>query len=144
MKKIIDGRLYNTDTAKLIGEFSSPGNWNDFSHYQEELFLKKSGEFFLHGEGGPATKYKEQAGTNCWSGGEKIIPLGYEDARDWCEKNLSVEEYEAVFGEIAEDCSKVRVNVSLAADVLEKAKRVASERGTSLSAMIDEFLKGLN
>jgi hypothetical protein len=101
MKKIIGGRCYNTDTAKILGSagYSHPG---DFSFWLERLYQKKTGEFFLHGIGGAMSKYARRVSLNEWTGGEKIIPLTREEARKWIEKNLDVEEYEEIFGEVEE------------------------------------------
>ena len=56
MKKVINGALYDTSTAKLLGEdsYSNPG---DFQHWVETLYRTKSGKYFLHGKGGAMTKY---------------------------------------------------------------------------------------
>lgn len=101
MKKIINGRLYNTETAKPVGSasYSYPG---DFQHWSEDLYLKKTGEFFIHGTGGALSKYSRSAGGNTITGGEKIIPLSPEEAKEWAEKYLTAEEYEEVFGEVKE------------------------------------------
>ena len=47
MKKVINGLLYNTETAKEIGYHSEnfPG---DFKYVCETLYKKKTGEYFLH------------------------------------------------------------------------------------------------
>ena len=141
MKKIIDGKLYNTETAKEIGTWSNAGNWRDFSHMEETLYQKRTGEFFLFGEGGPMTKYAESAGQNQWTGGSKIIPLDWESARKWAEQHLTAEKYEAVFGEVAEDDSRTVVTLSLSVWAVEKAKRVASQAGVSLSAYIESLIQ---
>ena len=101
MKKIINGRLYDTSTAKLIGstQYSYPG---DFSFWRVELYRKKTGEFFLYGEGGPMTQYAHRTGQNQWSGGEGIRPLTLREAREWAERYLDVEKYEQTFGVIEE------------------------------------------
>jgi hypothetical protein len=101
MKKIINGKLYNTSTATLIGSagYGYPG---DFSHWREELYRKKTGEFFLYGEGGPMSKYSRKIGQNEWSGGEKIHPLTLKEAQKWAEEHLDIEEYEQVFGVVEE------------------------------------------
>ena len=101
MKQIINGKKYNTETAKELGTYSNSGSWNDFDHFRETLYLKRTGEFFLLGEGGPRTKYAYSDG-NTRSGGAKIIPLTIEEAKAWAERNLSVEEYEEIFGEVEE------------------------------------------
>lgn len=102
MKKIINGKMYDTDTAKKIGFRSNGGSWRDFSHLEETLFRKKNGEFFLFGEGGAMTKYSVSCGQNEWSGGEKIVPMTYEEASDWAERYLDADEYTAIFGDVSE------------------------------------------
>lgn len=57
MKKIINGKVYDTETAKILGTWSSPVFVTDFSYYTETLHQKRTGEFFLFGEGGPMSKY---------------------------------------------------------------------------------------
>ena len=46
MKKYINGKVYDTETAQLIGTYANGGNWRDFSHYEETLYRKRTGEFF--------------------------------------------------------------------------------------------------
>ncbi len=97
MKKIINGKRYDTDTAKILGSagYSHPG---DFSFWLERLYRKRTGEYFLHGVGGPMSKYARQVSLNEWTGGEEIHPLSPEEAQDWAEKHLEVEEFELIFG----------------------------------------------
>lgn len=101
MKKIINGKKYNTDTAVIIGYHSNGYYSNNFNYVEESLYRKKTGEFFLHGEGGAMTKYAKSSGDN-WGYGEMIIPLTEQEARSWAEKNLDCDEYENAFGEVAE------------------------------------------
>jgi len=63
MKKIINGKRYDTETAQLIGS-ASYSNRTDFRFWSEELYRKKTGEFFLYGEGGPASKVDRPASTD--------------------------------------------------------------------------------
>ena len=65
MKKVINGKMYNTDTAKRMADWSYgyPGN---FEYYEEELYKKKTGEFFLYGEGGPRSKYSDSNGSETY------------------------------------------------------------------------------
>lgn len=137
MKKIINGKVYNTATAELIGTWSSPSAVNDFSHFDESLYRKRTGEFFLFGQGGPASRYAVQVEQHGWNIGSKIIPLTWENARDWAEDHLEAEKYEETFGEVAKDDSRVVVTLSLPTSSLELAKRSASQAGISLSAYID-------
>ena len=142
MKKIINGKVYDTETAKNLGSHSSGGGWGDFSHIEETLYQKRTGEFFLHGEGGPATKYAVSEGQNSWSGGSKIIPLSWESAQAWAEEHLTAEEYEGIFGPVAEDDSRTIVTMSLSASAVEQAKRAASRAGIGLSAYIESLITG--
>lgn len=97
MKKIIHGKMYDTETAKLIGIYShsKPG---DFNYYCEELYRKRSGEYFLAGEGSCLSKYAVSTGQNEVSGSEKIIPLTEDEAKEWAEKYITADEYEEEFG----------------------------------------------
>lgn len=140
MKKIINGRSYDTETAREVASWGNAGGWNDFAHLEETLYQKKNGEFFLFGEGGPMTKYAVSTGQNTWSGGSKIIPLFYDSAREWAEEKLSADEYESIFGEIAEDDSRVTVTLSLSASAVESARRAASKADMSLSAYIESLI----
>ena len=140
MKKIINHKVYDTETAKELGSYSNGGSWRDFSHYEETLYRKKTGEFFLHGEGGPMTRYAETVGQNEWSGGEKIMPMDYSEAQKWAEKHLDADEYEAIFGEIVEDATKQMVTISVSASKWESAKREAAKQGVSISEYVERLL----
>ena len=60
MKKIINGKKYDTATAHECGTWSNAGSWRDFSHIEETLYRKRTGEFFLFGEGGPMTRFEKE------------------------------------------------------------------------------------
>ena len=98
MKKIIDGKMYNTETATELGEFWNGLSTNDFSNLSETLYRKKNGEFFLYGQGGAMTEYSQPVGDMA-GGGEKIIPFTKEQARNWAEERLGTDEYIKIFGE---------------------------------------------
>lgn len=139
MKKIINGKRYDTDTAKRVAIWEH-SNRRDFNFVSEQLYRKTTGEYFLYGEGGAASKYAESLGQNTWGGGEKIIPLSFEAAQAWAEKHLDGEEYEAIFGAITEDASKKNVCLSLPVDKIEIAKRRASEAGMTISDYIASLI----
>lgn len=102
MKKIINGKKYDTETAKRVGCWSNNYNWGDFNWCAERLYKKKNGEFFLHGEGGAMSIYSRSFGQNEWRGGESIRPLTESEAKLWAEKHLDGDEYESIFGEVEE------------------------------------------
>lgn len=101
MKKIINGKMYNTETAKEIDRASNNLSSSDFQYYEERLFKKKTGEFFLYGDGGAASRYGTRCG-NTWSGGTVIIPLTVNEAKLWVEEYSSTEIYIELFGEVDE------------------------------------------
>lgn len=101
MKQIINGKKYDTETAKKVGSWSNGYSYSDFSSCTEELYRKRTGEYFLYGIGGPMSKYSQSYG-NTTSGGEKIIPMTDAEARKWAEKHLDGDEYEEIFEEVEE------------------------------------------
>ncbi len=100
MRRIINGKKYDTETAELMAEYKI-SNRRDFNFLEEELYRKKTGEFFLYGEGGANSKYREEVALNEWSGGEAITPLSEDEAKRWVEAYAD-DEYEAIFGEVEE------------------------------------------
>ena len=138
MKKIIDGRRYDTDTAKMLGS-DSFGARNDFSFWEEELYRKNTGEYFLHGYGGPMTRYAEAVDNNSWTWGERIFPLTIDAARKWAEDHLNADEYEKIF-EVTED-SKKTVTFSLPEDAIEKIKQISGETRRPMSEILAEIIR---
>ena len=102
MKKIINGKKYDTDTAKEVGYDNNGSLCSDFSYIEETLYKKKTGEFFLCGKGGAVTKYAECKPGEFSRSGEAIVPLKEDEAKKWAEDHLTVEEYEKIFGEVEE------------------------------------------
>lgn len=100
MKKIIDGKMYNTETAKRVGYYDN-GAYGSFSHFEETLYRKRTGEFFLHGSGDANSRYRKYYG-GYQEGSEEIIPYTKEKAKKWMEQHASAEEYIKVFGEPGE------------------------------------------
>lgn len=140
MKKVINGKVYDTDTAKKLAVYANGGSWSDFSHLEETLYRKKTGEYFLHGEGGPMTRYAEASGQNSWSGGERIMPMSYKEATAWAEEHLDGEEYEEIFGKIVEDDTRKNVTFSLSVTAIETLRRMADENGKSISETLEQLI----
>mgnify|MGYP003609428542 CR=1 FL=1 len=102
MKKIINGKMYNTETANRIAGWDNGLGSSDFRSVDETLYRKKTGEFFLHGIGGAMTRYARSCGENATCCGEGIVPLSIEEAKSWVEEHCRAERYEEVFG-VAEE-----------------------------------------
>lgn len=140
MKKIINGKRYDTETAQLIGS-ASYSNRTDFHFWSEELYRKKTGECFLYCEGGPASKYGRQIEQNAWSGGEKIIPLTLKEAQKWGEEYMNADEYEQVFGKIEENKSQISTWIH---ESVKKEMEVLREKGYTLADIFEEGIKSLS
>lgn len=86
MKKIIKGKMYNTDTAKEIVTHFLMSNAN--LEKTITLYQKRTGEFFMH--------HVPQRGT------QSIQPCNDDDAREFASQHMSADEYEKVFGKVEE------------------------------------------
>lgn len=119
MKITIRGKVYDTEKASKCGAVEN-GKTN------EELFCKKTGEFFLYITGGALP--------------QTITPLSYADAKRWAEKYLTEDGYNSIFGEVAEDDSKVALNLYIRKCIVAKAKREAAKAGTTVSEYIEQLI----
>lgn len=144
MKKIIKNKLYDTDTAQFLGEYAPNPDQSNFSYFAETLYRKKTGEFFLHGEGNAASKYARSCGQNERCGGEKIVPLTYAEAQAWAEEHLDGEDYIAIFGEPEEDNGSVAaLNIRISAAKMQKLRQAAGKQGVSLVDLVESMIDEL-
>lgn len=99
MKKVIKGLAYNTETAREIATAESDCGRSDFNWWSETLYLKRTGEFFLVGAGGPMSRYCRPSGSNSTIEGCEIVPLVLEDAKLWIESKQDYELWLELFGQ---------------------------------------------
>jgi hypothetical protein len=140
MKKIIKGKLYDTETAKRLGEYEPSPYRSDFHYFCETLYQKKTGEFFLHGEGNAASKYSKSCGQNERCGSEKIMPMTFKEAQEWAEEHLDGDEYCEIFGDPDEDSEDVALNLIISAAASAKLKKAAAQNGISLRAQLERWI----
>ena len=95
MKKIINGKRYDTETATEIGLGESMCGYTDFNWFTERLYRTKAGQFFLAGEGGPMSRWSRSIDQNSWSSGSGIVLMTASEARDWCEDHMDADEIDA-------------------------------------------------
>lgn len=138
MNKVINGKRYDTETAKKIGEYANTYDYSNFNFVCEELYIKRTGEFFLYAEGGPMSEYAVYDGNNNWSSGCKIIPLSIEEAKEWAEKNLDADDYEKYF-EIEED-GNIAFSLLIPENLYNKLK---NESEKTKKTMKDIIIKSL-
>lgn len=103
-KDNINGVTYNTKTAEIIAR---NGSGREVSHsderwFNETLYRKNSGEFFLYGSGGIFTKYAKQIDENTWERSEAILPLTEDEVKQWAMNNLGDDGYKDICQRIEE------------------------------------------
>ena len=140
MKRVINGKLYNTDTAVELACYDATDNLN---YITERLHRKRTGEYFIHGEGGARTRYAASDGDGWSRGGEAIFPLSVDEARAWAEQHISEEDFERLFGAVSEDGDTVKTSFDLSPDLAAKLQDVAAKRGVSRRAVIEELIRSL-
>lgn len=113
MKKIINGKRYDTETAEEIGFWRTDRSVTDFSYCEETLYRKRTGEFFLYGEGGPSSPYSHAA-YDMMGSGEAIVPLTEDEAKTWVEQKLDADTYEALFPVEEENVASMESGARLA------------------------------
>ena len=138
MIKVIGGKQYNRDTAKRLGKcYGGSEHNNDFGYWEESLYRTKSGNYFLHGYGGPLTRYATVRGNNSgW--GEQIIPMTYEQSVKWAEDNLDGEDYIAAFG--VPDDDDTRPTISISKETKRKLDEIQSRTGKQQIQIVEELI----
>lgn len=116
MRKIIRGRVYDTDTASLVG-----GGLAGL-----ELYRKKTGEYFM---------YDPQAK-------QPIRPLDFAEARSWAQKSLDKDVYRQHFepGASSSDSGMERMAVILPTAVKQALDLKSSETGKTFAELIASWL----
>jgi len=144
MKKIINRKTYNTDTARELGSWTHSYP-SDLDYISETLCLTPRGAYFLHGEGGPRSRYARRIAQNSWAGGERIIPMTADEAREWAEKHLTADQYERIFGETEDagadaDGGRDRITITLTPEALAILDAQVAERDSNRSREINRLL----
>lgn len=139
MKKIINNKVYDTNTAQKLGEWDNGHYTNEFAYCAETLYRKRTGEYFLFGEGHAMSKYASHSGNNSgW--GEKIIPLSYEEAQQWAKGHLEADDYIRIFGEPALDDTLTALNLTLSASAVSKFRLSAQQQQISQRELMERLI----
>lgn len=75
MQKKVGRKVYNTEKSRFVGR-NAQGSYGDPSGFEEHMYMKGPGDFFLLVSGGPESPYPN----------EDIIPLELMDAKEWIER----------------------------------------------------------
>jgi len=84
MKRVIDGKLYNTETAVELVNWNNGLGSNDFNSCDETLYRTKNGNYFLQGDGGAMTQWCKSNGKETW-GSSSLVALTAQEALEWLE-----------------------------------------------------------
>lgn len=101
MKKIIDGKLYDTSLSVKLAEdgFGCP---RDVGYWCEKLYRTTNGTYFLFCEGGYRSCYQKKIEPNTYTIGRQIQVLSKDEARAWMEEHADADAYIAEFGLVEE------------------------------------------
>lgn len=148
MRKIINGKAYDTETGKKIASKDNGYFCNDFNYSCETLYKTPKGGWFLHGEGGARSIYASSVGRDCGYG-HAIMTKTAEEAAEWLEQNDFTDEYEACFGaaDDAEDSASYQFKIrNIPEKTYATIKAAAEEKKVAmndiiLSALAEYFKK---
>ena len=103
MKRIIDGKGYDTETATEVYGYWNGLSTSDFKNVTESLYRTPRGNWFLAGKGGALSKYAQSCGNNSYCGGSGLSPLLAEEAKQWLQDKSATEPLEQYFGAEIQD-----------------------------------------
>jgi hypothetical protein len=86
MRKVINGKTYNTEAATELGsDDRNELRMDDFCFFQETLYRSRTGNYFLYGIGGARTRFGIRVSDHWVNADEyRIIPLSEDEAVHWC------------------------------------------------------------
>lgn len=119
MKKVIDGHVYDTDTATFIGVTETPISI-------EELYRTRAGLYFL---------FILNAGSTT----PVFRPLDYSTAKNYARYKLDHDEYEREFGPQAET-GPAQLTVMLEPEYRRKLDVYAREHGMSVTGAVKTLI----
>lgn len=96
MKAIINGLRYDTEKATMVAQWDNGLSNSDFNNLSEELFITNKGAWFMHGTGGPNSRYAKSNGKEQW-GSSQIVVLEEYQVLDWLEMHDYTDELENYF-----------------------------------------------
>lgn len=112
MRQVINGRTYNTDTSKLIGN-------NDINF----LYRNSKGGYFL---------YLSQL--------KQITPLSGEEAAVWAKKHLNIDLSEPAAESTSDLVNRERVNLTLDAEIMANLRKLSDETHIPMARMVDKAI----
>jgi hypothetical protein len=141
MKKIINGKVYDTDRARLIADVPHPNIKSSEGVCIQRLYLKRNGEYFLWLAGARSEIVSNMVLDSQPHDRERhFYPITYEQAKSWCESELLADEYISIFGE-PEGANDVQLNLTISASTAAKFKMLAQERSITQKELFEALVK---
>lgn len=128
MRKTIRGKRYDTDTSKILAYWES-GDTRVATWYEETLYQKRGGEYFLLGNGYSASPYADRT----------IKPLTLDEAKEWGRAKLSQDDFDEIFN-VRGGSSKVTTTISISEIAYNLAKRNSTRIGVNVSQYIESLI----
>ncbi len=139
MQQVIDNKLYDTETAKPLGNWQR-GYSSERGYISETLYITESGDYFLYGEGGSRSRYAKRVAPNTWGYGERILPFSNEEANAWAENHLTEADFYAAQKEVAYKGCLTPMMIRLQCATADKLKKMAAEQGRKASELAEEMI----
>jgi hypothetical protein len=144
IKKIINGKTFNTATSDLVfhkKQLHDPIDVGSFGLYYGddlELWRSRYGMFFIVQRDHDYRDYGED-----WLFEDVVTPISEKEALKLMNENgLSADDIEFYVGEVPEAGSgEERISFRLSSQTFQKAKKLASEQKLSLNAWLNKAVK---
>ncbi|WP_321309488.1 hypothetical protein [Marinifilum fragile] len=99
MKTKINGKTYNTETAKLLGSYRVGSSFDSISYLSEDLYITRKKEFFIYYRGGMLSIYAKYNNDGFPRDGFGFKVLTPDEAFDWLKKHNRKDAIENYFSE---------------------------------------------
>lgn len=143
MKKIINNKVFDTDTAKLIKQADHDNIKSSEGSCKQSLYRKRTGDYFLCVSGARTdTFHNLHLDAQTHDRERHIYCLTYEQARAWCEAEMTAEEWLENF-EPAEDDSLCPLNLTLSASAVSKFRLSAQQQQISQRELMERLIDTL-
>jgi len=84
MRKLVNGKLYDTEVSTLICSATNTDTWDIYRSWEEELYKTKNWNYFIVGCGWPSTDYATSIPWwITWS--KKLETMSVQEAIEWFE-----------------------------------------------------------
>lgn len=141
MKKIINNRVYDTDTAQLIKQADHDNIISSEGSCKQSLYRKRTGDYFLCVSGARADSFHNLHLTGAKHDRERhIYLLTYEQAKSWAEEEMTADEWLAIFEPAEEDDSLTALNLTLSASSVSKFKLTAQQQQVSQRELMERLI----